>query len=198
MIWLLLFVLIFAFLMGFFQVSIWIMYSVVVVVIVFFLFRIPLLFGRDTEKMMNFLKKSKRPYMQFLYYLLNNDLPTAEKAIGNIRSGKMKRLAETMLLMEQKQFGKAKELSGQMGENKSKWYVLANIAMYEGDAAALKQYQEKIKDPFLLKMLEVDQAVCDGKKEEAVAMLEAIIPTLRGFKLLSAVQFRKRIQEGRV
>lgn len=198
MIWLLLLVIIFAFLMGFFQVSIWIMYSVLVVVIVFFLFRIPLLFGRDTEKMMNFLKKSKRPYMQFLYYLLNNDLPTAEKAMGNIRSGKMKRLAEIMLLMEQKQFGKAKELSGQMGENKSKWYVLANIAMYEGDAAALKQYQEKIKDPFLLKMLEVDQAVCDGKKEAAVAMLEAMIPTLRGFKLLSAVQFRKRIQEGRV
>jgi hypothetical protein len=47
-------------------------------------------------------------------------------------------------------------------------------------------------------MLEVDQVVYDGNREEAVAMLEAMIPKLKGYKLLSAVQYRKHIQEGRI
>ncbi len=175
------------------------MYSIVVAVMfVFFLIRNPLLFGRDTEKMMTFLKKSKRPYFQFLYHFLNYDLSEAEKAMGKIRSGKLKRIIEMMLLIEQKQFGKAKELLGQIGENNAKWYSFAYIAMSESDTEALKQHKEKIKDIYLLKTLDVDQAIYDGKREEAVAMLDAMIPKLKGYKLLSAVQFRKQIQEGRV
>ncbi|MFF2448284.1 hypothetical protein ACFVSW_14385 [Neobacillus sp. NPDC058068] len=199
MIWFLLIVFIFALLMGVFQVPIWIMYSsVMAVILVFFLIRNPLLFGRDTKKMMTFLKKSKKPYLQFLYHFLNYDLSEAEKAMGKIRFGKLKKIAEMMLLLEQKQFGKAKELLRQIGENNAKWYALAYIAMSEGDAEALKQHKEKIKDIYLLKTLEVDQAVYDGKREEAVVMLEAMIPKLKGFKLLSAVQFLKQIQEGRI
>ena len=45
-------------------------------------------------------------------------------------------------------------------------------------------------------MLEVDQAVYDGKKKEAVALLGNMIPKLRGYKLLTAVQYRKQILEG--
>ena len=85
-----------------------------------------------------------------------------------------------------------------MGDNNFKWYALAFIAVSEGDAEAHKQHKEKIKDIFLLKMLEVDKAVYDGKREEAVAMLEAMIPKLKGYKLLSIVQFLKQIQEGRI
>ncbi|MEH7082521.1 hypothetical protein V7139_07260 [Neobacillus drentensis] len=47
-------------------------------------------------------------------------------------------------------------------------------------------------------MLEVDQAVDDGKKDEAVGLLDSMIPKLRGYKLLTAVQYRKHILEGRV
>jgi hypothetical protein len=46
---------------------------------------------------------------------------------------------------------------------------------------------------FLLNMLEVDKAVFDGKKQEAVALLESMIPGLRGYKLLTAVRVRKKI-----
>jgi hypothetical protein len=198
MIWFLLLVLIFAFLIGFFQIPIWIMFSGVAVMLVFSLIRNPLLFGRDTEKIIAYLKKSRRPYMQFLYHFGNYDLPEAEKEMGKIRSEKSKRIAEMMLRMEQKQFGKAKELLRQMGGNNSKWYALAYIAMSEGDTEAFKQQKEKIKDNFLLKTLEVDQVVYDGNREEAVAMLEAMIPKLKGFKLLSAVLYRKHIQEGRI
>jgi hypothetical protein len=58
--------------------------------------------------------------------------------------------------------------------------------------------KEKINDTFLLNMLEVDQAVFDGKKEEAVALLENMIPKLRGYKLLTAVQVRKHTHIGDV
>jgi hypothetical protein len=63
---------------------------------------------------------------------------------------------------------------------------------------AFKQYKERITDTFFLHMLEIDKAVYEGKKEEAVKMLENMIPTLRGYKLLTVVQYRKQILNGRI
>jgi hypothetical protein len=198
MIQLLLFVVLFAFLMGLFQVPIWIMYGVLVSVLIFFLIRNPLLFGNDPEKMMAYLKKSKVQYFQFLYHFLHGNISVAEQAKEKIRSKKSKQNSELMLLMEKKQFGKAKELIKQMGGHKTKWYALADIAIQEGNTDSFKQNKEKIKDTFLINMLEVDQAVYDGKKEEAVALLDNMIPKHRGYKLLTARQYRKQILEGRV
>jgi len=164
----------------------------------FFLFRNPLLFGKDAEKMMTYLKKSKAPYLQFLYLFLQGDLSAAEQAMEKIRSKKSKRNSELMLLMERKQYEKTKELLTQMDGHKTKWYALADIAINEGDVEAFKQNKAKITDTFFLNMLEVDQAVYDGKKEEAVALLENMIPKLKGYKLLTAFQYRKQILEGRV
>lgn len=198
MIWLLLLVFIFALVMGFFQVPIWIMYSVLVIMIVFFFIRNPLVFGKDPEKMVAYLKKSKAPQLQFLYHFLQRDLSAAEQVIGNIRSKKAKQHSELMLLRERKEYGKAKELLAKMSVHKTKWYMLADIAIQEEDPDSIKQYKEKINDAFLLNMLEVDQAIYDGKKDEAVALLENMIPKLRGYKLLTAVQLRKQILEGKV
>ena len=198
MIWLLLLVFIFALVMGFFQVPIWIMYGVLVVMIVFFFIRNPLVFGKDPEKMVAYLKKSKAPQLQFLYHFLQGDLSAAEQGIGKIRSKKAKQHSELMLLRERKEYGKAKDLLAKMSVHKTKWYMLADIAIQEEDADSIKQYKEKINDAFLLNMLEVDQTVYDGKKDEAVALLEKMIPKLRGYKLLSAVQLRKQILEGKV
>jgi len=198
MIWFLLLIVLFAFMMGFFQVSIWIMYGVLVVVLILILFRNPLIFGKDAEKIMAYLKKSKAPYMQFLYHFLNGDLLLAEQAVEKIRSKKLKRNSEMMLLIERKQYGKAKELLREMGGHKAKWYALSDIAIKEGDVEAFKQNKAKITDTFFLYMLEVDQAVYDLKKEDAVRLLDSMIPKLRGYKLLTAVQYRKHILEGRV
>ena len=85
-----------------------------------------------------------------------------------------------------------------MGGHKTKWYALSDIAINEGDVEAFKQNKEKITDTFFLNMLEVDQAVYDGKKVEAVALLDNMIPKLRGYKLLTAVQYRKKILEGKL
>lgn len=198
MIWFFILVVLIAFLMGVFQIPLWIMYGVLVVVFVFVCFRNPFLFGKDTDKIMAYLKKSKTPYMQFLYHFLQGDLLAAEQAMGKIRSKKLKRYSELMLLMEQKEFVKAKELLSQMSDNMTKWYALADIAINEGNVQAFKQNKEKITNTFLLSMLEVDQAVYDGKKEEALGLLDNIIPKLRGYKLLTAVQYRKQILEGRI
>jgi hypothetical protein len=86
----------------------------------------------------------------------------------------------------------------QMGGHKSKWYALSDIAINEGDVEAFKHNKEKITDIFFLNILEIDQAVYDGKKGVAVALLDHMIPKLRGYKLLTAVQYRKQILEGRV
>jgi hypothetical protein len=198
MIWFLLLVFVFALLMGIFQVPIMVMYGVLIVVLVFFLLRNPLLFGKDNEKMMAYLKKSKSPYMQFLYHLLQGDQSSAEQAIEKIRSKNSKRNAMLMLFMERKQYGEAKELLQQMGGHKAKWYALCDIAIKEEDVEAFQQNKAKITDRFFLNMLEVDQAVFDGRKEDAVALINHMIPKLRGLKLLTAAQYRKHILEGRV
>lgn len=198
MIWFLLLVFLFAFLMGIFQVPIWIIYGVLVVVLIVIMLRNPLLFGKDAEKMMAYLKKSKSPYRQFLYHFLHGNLSAAEQAMGKIRSKKLKRTSELILLMERKQYGKAKELLTQMAGHKTKWYALSDIAINEGDVEEIKQNKVKITDTFFLNMLEVDQAVYNRKKDEAIALLDNMIPKLRGYKLLSAVQYRKQILEGRV
>ncbi|MEH7299941.1 hypothetical protein [Neobacillus drentensis] len=198
MIWFLLLVFLFALLMGIFQVPIWIMYGVLVLVLIYFLFRHPLLFGKDPKKMMTYLKKSKSPYMQFLYHLLQGDQSEAEQALEKIRSKNSKRNAKLMLLMERKQFSEAKELLQQMGAHKAKWYALCDIAIKEEDVEAFQQNKAKITDRFFLNMLEVDQAVFDGRREEAVALLDHMIPSLRGLKIMTAFQYRKHILEGRV
>ncbi|MFB3163898.1 hypothetical protein ABLO26_21335 [Neobacillus sp. 179-J 1A1 HS] len=196
MIWFLLFVFVFALLMGIFQVPIWIMYVVLILMVIFILLRNPLLFGKDADKIMEYLKKSKAPYMQFLYHFLQGELLEAEDAAGKIRSKKTRLYSEVMLLMERKQYDKAKELLAQMGGHKTKWYALADIAINEGNVEAFKQNKERITDTFFLHMLEIDKAVYEGKKEEAVKMIENMIPTLRGYKLLTVVQYRKQILNG--
>lgn len=189
---------VFALVMGYLQVPIWFMYCVLAVMIIFFLIRNPLVFGKDPEKMMAYLKKAKAPHLQFLYHFLNGDLSAAEHGIGKIRSKKAKQGSELMLLMERKEYGKAKDLLAKMSGHKTKWYALSDIAIQEEDSDSFKQYKEKINDTFLLNMLEVDQDVFDGKKEEAVALLENMIPKLRGYKLLIAVKVRNQILEGKV
>jgi hypothetical protein len=198
MIWLLILVFVFAFVMGLLQIPIWLMYGVLAVMIIFFFIRNPLVFGKDPEKMMAYLKKSKASHLQFLYHFFHGDLSAAEHVMRNIRSKKAKQGSELMLLMERKEYEQAKDLLEKMSGHKTKWYALSDIAIQEEDAAAFKHYKEKIHDTFLLNMLEVDQAVFDGKKQEAVVLLENMIPRLRGYKLLAAVQVRKKILEGKV
>jgi hypothetical protein len=59
MIWYLLVVVILAALMGFFQVPIWIVYCILFILLMAKILQNPLLFGRDPDKIMTFLKKSK-------------------------------------------------------------------------------------------------------------------------------------------
>lgn len=198
MIWFFLVVVLIAALMGFFQVSIWIMYVVVIVFTVFILLRNPIIFGKDAEKILAYLKRSKAPYMQFLYYFLQGDLSAAEQVMGKIRSKKQKQGSELMLLMERKQYRQAKELLAQMAGHKSKWYALADIAINEGDEEAFNKNKEKISDIFFLDILEVDKAVYYGEKEVAIGLLDNMIPKLRGYKLLTAVHYRKQILEGKL
>lgn len=198
MVWFLLVVFVIAIVMGFLGVPIWIMYSVFAVMIIFIFILNPLVFGKDPEKIMAYIKKSKSPHLQFLYHFLQGDLSAAEQWLEKIRMKKAKQGSELMLLMERKEYGKAKELLANMSGHKTKWYALSDIAIQEDDAESFKKYRGKINDRFLLKMLEVDQAVFEGKKKEAVALLENMIPTLRGYKLLTSVQASKQILEEKI
>lgn len=198
MVWFLLVVFVIALVMGFFQVPIWIMYGVFAVMIIFIFIRNPLVFGKDPEKIMAYIKKSKAPHLQFLNHFLQGDLSAAEQGLEKIRMKKAKQGSELMLLMERKEYGKAKELLANMSGHKTKWYALSDIAIQEEDAESHKKYRGKINDRFLLKMLEVDQAVFEGKEKEAVVLLENMIPTLRGYKLLTAVQAHKQILKEKI
>jgi hypothetical protein len=107
-------------------------------------------------------------------------------------------MTELMLFMERKQFEQAKELLAQICETKTKWFATAYIALYENDTELFRQSKDKLTDIFLLQSLEVEQALLEGERDRAVAILDAMIPKLKGYKLLTMVQFRKHILEGTI
>ncbi|UQD52213.1 hypothetical protein C0971_09415 [Bacillus methanolicus] len=199
MVWLFLLLFAISFLMGVFDIPQWIFLLVFIPFALTLLYRPYYLvfFEKDVNKIMNFLKKSKQSNYQFIYHLFNDDVTKAEKELLRIRSSQLKIISYLILLSKQKRYNEAKELLQQMKENVHKWYYGAAIALQLGDHSTYQQYKAKVKDPVYRTWLEAEERVHEGKKTEALNMLDEQIPKLRGLKLLSAIQYRKEIREER-
>lgn len=183
--------------MGVFDVPQWIFLLVFIpfVLALLFMSYYPVLFERDVNKIMNFLRKSKQAHYQFIYHFFNGDVEEAERALLRIRSNQMKVISYLMLLSKQKRYNEAKELLYQMNDNVYKWYYSAAIALHLDDHITYQQYKARVKDPVYRTWLEAEEKVREGKKTEALNILDEQIPKLRGLKLLSAIQYRKEINK---
>ncbi|RHW42036.1 hypothetical protein D1B31_05180 [Neobacillus notoginsengisoli] len=151
---------------------------------------IPIIWSRDTEKMMNYLKKSRNAYYKFLYQFLNGDEEEAEKIAQGMREGRMKDMALVMLHIHQKKHREAKLILKKMKDGLFKNYYLAAVLFEEGDMDGYDLYKKKVTDADYRKWLEIEEAVRKGNRTEGLKMLDEQIARLRGMKLLSAVHYR--------
>ncbi|WP_079504908.1 hypothetical protein [Mesobacillus jeotgali] len=184
-------------LLGFMQAPVWAFILVNLIFLLLFMLKsfYPVVFEKDPEKIMNFMKNSKHPHFQFFYYFFNDRLEEAENKLNQIKSPFYRRLNEVNLLVKRKQFSEAEELARGLKDSMYKWYSLAGIAMEQGDRESYQKYKEKVRNPFYRRLLEMDEMVHDGKKEEVLAELDHMIPNLRGSKLLSVIQYKQDISK---
>ncbi|MBT2680715.1 hypothetical protein J7E38_17025 [Bacillus sp. ISL-35] len=179
--------------LGFMQAPVWAFILVNLIFLLLFMFKsfYPVVFEKDPEKVMNFMKNSKHPHFQFFYYFFNDQLEEAENKLRQIKSPFYRKLNEVNLLVKRKQFDEAEELARGFKDNMYKWYSLAGIAIEQGDRESYRKYKEKVRNSFYRRLMELEEMVHDGKKETVLAELDDMIPNLRGSKLLSVIQYKK-------
>lgn len=180
-------------LLGFMEAPLWLFILVNVVYITVFMLKsfYPVLFEKDPEKVMSFMKKSKQPQFQFYYHLFNDEFEEAEEKLDKMKSPFQQQLNTVNLLVKRKQYDEAEEMARRLKDHMLKWYSLAGIVLEQGDRESYQKYIEKVRNPFYRRLLELDEMVHDGKKEEVIAELDNLIPTLRGAKLLSVIQYKQ-------
>ncbi|ALC90454.1 hypothetical protein AM500_12155 [Bacillus sp. FJAT-18017] len=184
-----------AFILGYFDVSVLVSFLVVAAYIVLtFPLVMPLFWSKNTNRMMNYLKKSHNAYYRFLYRFLNGEQEEAEKIVGDMRKGKIKTLAKVMLLIKQEHYSEARKLLETIRNGSFKDYYLAAAAHGEGKIEDYHTYKDKVKDADFKKWLEIEELVRTGNKEEAQELLDEQISTLRGMKLLSAIHYRQEME----
>jgi hypothetical protein len=180
--------------LGFLQIPLWISLIVIVSFSIFIFMMNPLLFGKDADKMMDYLRKSKHPYYKFLYHFLQGNLEVAEKSIDRI-SKRYKDISKVMLFAKQERNEEAIALLENMKDNGYKWYYRSAIALQENDLKTYEINKSKIKDPVLHTWLEVEEKRLAGKVQDAIQMIDEQIPKLKGIKLLSAVYYREELNQ---
>ncbi|WP_226678226.1 hypothetical protein [Mesobacillus jeotgali] len=180
-------------LLGFMQAPVWLFILVNLVFLMAFMSKsfYPVLFEKDPDKIMTFMRKSKQPQFQFYYHFFNDELEEAEDKLPKIKSPFYQKLNHVNLLIKRKQYDEAEELASGLKDNMYKWYSLAGIALEQDDRESYRNYKEKVRNPFYQRLLELEEMVHDGKKEMVLAELENMIPALRGLKLLSVIQYKQ-------
>lgn len=179
--------------LGLMQASVWLVILVNLVLLLVSMWKsfYPVFFEKDPEKIMTFMKKSKQPQFQFYYYFFKDELEEAEDRLHKIKSPFYQKLNHVNLLVKRKQYDEAEEMARGLKDNMYKWYSLAGIAIEQEDRESYRNYKEKVRNPFYLRLLELEEMVHDGKKEMVLAELENMIPNLRGVKLLSVIQYKQ-------
>ncbi|MBT2685046.1 hypothetical protein [Bacillus sp. ISL-37] len=179
--------------LGLMQAPVWLFILVNLVFLLVFMLKsfYPVLFEKDPDKIMTFMKKSKQPQFQFYYYFFNDELEEAEDRLHKIKSPFYQKLNHVNLLVKREQYDEAEEMARGLKDNMYKWYSLAGIAIEQGDRESYRNYKEKVRNPFYRRLLELEEMVHDGKKEMVLAELENMIPNLKGLKLLSVIQYKQ-------
>ncbi|CAM3715775.1 hypothetical protein [Mesobacillus zeae] len=67
------------------------------------------------------------------------------------------------------------------------------MALEEDDFGTYRQIKSKIKQDTYVKWLEIAEILKEGKRKEALNILDEQMKSLRGVNLLSAGYFRKKI-----
>jgi hypothetical protein len=197
MIWAYVFLFLASFVMAAFDLPKW---CFVLVILAFFTWIIltriyPLAWEKNAEKTKKFLQKSRHPYYRFIYELLYENEEKAENSLAKMKQKAVKDMAKVMLRTKQEKYEEAKSTLSGMKNNDFTFYYAAVIAQKQGNSQEYAASKSQIKDAAYLTWLEAEEKALAGKKEEALAIVENQIKTLRGLKLLTAIHYRDELLE---
>lgn len=197
MVWLFALLIFMSFIMGLLNAPSWIMFIVFILFIaaVMYMTLYPALYEKNIDKIMNYLKKSKNEHNQFLFHLYRGNLVEAEKAIKTIKNEQLQHYAKMALLINQNSLTEAKNYLPKLMDNEFKSYYSAVLALEDDDFATFEENLANIKDPLHRSFLTIEKLMHSGEKQEAFALLEEQIRKLRGLKLLSAVHYKKEVEQ---
>lgn len=200
MTWLFVFLLVSSFLLGLFNAPMWMIFVVFVLFIggVMYLSLYPVLYEKKVDKILKFLQKSKNAHNQFLYYLYHGNLDKAAKAVKEIKNEQLQYYAKLALLDQQKMLMEGKTYLSKLKNGEYKAYYSAAIALEEGNFQEYQENLSSVKDQLNRSFLLIEEKVRAGETQQAMNTLDSLIRKLRGLKLLSAVQYKREIEQRRV
>ena len=155
----------------------------------------PILFEKDYTKVLEFLKKSKNPMYQFIYYYFHKQYNEAEQVIPKIRSKKTQTLNRIAVLTAQNNYKKAKELAYSLKDDEEKYSILASIALETKDKKLWEENHLKIKKQQNKEYLSIYELAYNGKKKQALEMINKRIERSKGIQLVVEIQLRNAIEE---
>lgn len=182
-----------AVLLGIFQAPIWLIIIVLLGLSLISLSQqlYPVLQETKTDKVLSYLKKSKLPYYQFIYQFFEGSTEKMEAALQKIRSNNQKKIAEVLYLLKQEKYSEAESTLLELTNNDFKTYHSAIVYLHLANETAYNDNKSKIKDPHYRMMLQAAKLEHEEKLDEAIAIMDQQIPSLKGLKRLSAVQYQK-------
>lgn len=155
----------------------------------------PILFEKDYTKVLEFLKKSKNPMYQFIYYYFHKQYVEAEQINLKIRSKKAREINQIAVLTAQNDFKKAKELAYSLKDDEEKYSILASIALETKDKKLWEEYHSKVKKKQNKEYLSIYEFAYNGKKKQALEAINKRIERSKGIQLVVEVQLRNSIEE---
>lgn len=174
-----------------------IVYIISTVIIFFILYTTlkPILFEKDHKKVLEFLKKSKNPMYQFIYYYFYKDYDKAEEYNAKIRSKKARELNKIVLLSARHQWKEAKELALSLKDDENKYYILSSIAIETKDKKLWEKNHVKVKKVQNIEYLTIYEQAFNGKKKQALEAVNKRIERSKGIQLVVEIQLKNMIEE---
>jgi len=184
-----------AVLLGIFQAPIWLIIIVLLGLSLISLSQqlYPVLLETKTDKILSYLKKSKLPYYQFIYQFFEGSTEEMEDALQKIRAKDQKKIAEVLFLLKQEKYSEAESTLLELNNNDFKTYHSAIVYLHLGNEKAYNDNKWKIKDTNYQTLLQVTELELEDKIEEAITILDRQIPSLKGLKRLSFIQYQKEL-----
>lgn len=155
----------------------------------------PLLFEKNVDKILDFLKKSKNKQHQFTYQFMKGNTYEATQLLEQIKPKSSRNISAILLLTKQERYDEANNLLPELKDNEYKWYYGAIISLRLGKFELYEDYKARVKNPINHSWIEMEKLLSEGKKAEVLSLLDKQLLTLRGLRLLSAYHYKKEITQ---
>lgn len=144
--------------------------------------------SQDMNRVEAFVQRmSRHPYYRAFWALLNENWRELEQVLPRLETSSYRALVPSFrctVLMERGEWERAREVAEEIPQAEPRAYTLALIAISQRDWETASQQKQKIKNPVLKNVLEVEEAFQRGNLEEADRLAELTLQQSGGLRKL--------------